>query len=147
MTKRRMQNWHWLALIGISLIIGMTAKSYLARAATETSPQQDNLILERRISTVEQRLYTIESNITRLEQQLYTTQRSTPSPISPQPQRDPEITTLRNELELLKGRVRELECGVVHLDERTLPASKRHSTTKDVCRQNLDAPVQLSMRP
>jgi hypothetical protein len=33
-----MQNWQWLALIGISLIIGMAAKSYLARAATENSP-------------------------------------------------------------------------------------------------------------
>src|SRR5262249_51568492 len=111
------------------------------------APQQDTFNLERRISAVEQRLYGIESNISRLEQQLYTSQRSTPSPVSPQLQRDPEVTLLRNELELLKGRVRELECGVVHLDERTLPASKRHAASKDVCRQNFDAPVQLSMRP
>ena len=147
MRTRRMQNWQWLALIGISLIIGLTAKTYLARAATEASPQQDNLILERRISTVEQRLYTIESNISRLEQQLYTAQRSNTSPVSPQPSRDPEVTALRNELELVKGRLREVECGVVHLDERTLPTNRRHTAPKDVCRQNLDAPVQLSMRP
>ena len=123
----------------------MIAKGYLVKAASE--PPQDTLILERRLSTLEQRLYGIESNISRLEQQLYTAQRSTPSPVSPQASRDPEVSLLRSEVELLKGRVRELECGVVHLDERTLPASKRRAAPKDVCRQNLDAPVQLSMRP
>ena len=145
MTNKRIQKWQWLGLILLGLTIGMIAKGYLVKAASE--PAQDTLILERRLSTLEQRLFGIESNISRLEQQIYTAQRSTPAPVSPQAMHDPEVTLLRSEVELLKGRVRELECGVVHLDERTLPASRRHTAPKDVCRQNLDAPVQLSMRP
>ena len=115
MTNKRKQKWQWLGLILLGLAVGMIAKGYLVKAASE--PPQDTLILERRLSTLEQRLYGIESNISRLEQQLYTAQRSTPSPVSPQASRDPEVSLLRSEVELLKGRVRELECGVVHLDE------------------------------
>src|SRR5215813_8366349 len=137
MRNKRIQKWQWLGLIVIGLAMGMTAKSYLVRAESESVPQ-DTLNLERRISTLEQRLYGIESNISRLEQQLYTTQRSTPSPVSPQSLSNPEISLLRNEVEMLKGRVRELECGVVHLDERTLPPAKRHAASKDPCRQNFD---------
>jgi hypothetical protein len=51
-------------------------------------------------------------------------------------------------LEAVKGRLRELECGLVHLDERTLPASAkaRQTEPRDPCRLNPETPVRLSTR-
>jgi hypothetical protein len=117
---------------------------------------QDVISLDRRISTLEQRLYSIESSISQLRQQMIVSQRTSPT----QAARDPEIGLLRTEVgslrsqvEILKARLSELECGLVRLDERTLSAAAKETRTragaqsKDSCRLNPQAPVQLSSRP
>jgi hypothetical protein len=143
---------YYLLLILICAGIILTAETYRSAAANPlagSGAAQDLINLDRRLSALEQRLYTMESNISRLEQQAITNSRSTPSP-TPQILRDPEVNRLQSEVETLKGRIQELECGVVHLDERTLPAgAQRRSGTssKDPCRQTPETVVRLSMRP
>ncbi|HXG95356.1 MAG TPA: hypothetical protein VNN73_23690 [Blastocatellia bacterium] len=144
------RKWHWALTIMICAGMGIAVKAYMIESPAESEPRaaQDVVTLDRRISSLEQRLYLIESNISRLEQQMLLS-RSAPT----QSVRDPEITLLRSEVEALKARARELECGLVHLDERTLSASAKEARrragvqSKDPCRLNSDAPVQLSTRP
>ena len=115
----------------------------------EGRSEQDVSYLDRRINTLEQRLYTIESRIGGLEQQAIQSRRSSPS----QPARDPVVDQLHAEINTLQGRVRELECAVVRLDERTLPEAAKTARgraaveAKDPCRQNAQGAVRLSSRP
>lgn len=107
---------------------------------------QDAIYLDRRISMLETRLNTIESIVRTLEQQALMSRSS-----GGQPARDPEVTLLRSELEILMARIRELDCGLAHLDERTLSAPakearKRIQQAQDPCRLNPEAPLQLSPR-
>jgi predicted nucleic acid-binding Zn-ribbon protein len=148
MTKKLMIKFRWLLLFVICAT-AFAAKEYGVRSAseTETPAAQDIMSLDRRINSLEQRLYGIESNISRLQQQMITSSRSTPAPIS----RDPEVDQLRNEIEVLKGRVRELECGMAHLDERTLSAGAktRRGTgeqAKEPCRLNPEQPLPIKVR-
>jgi hypothetical protein len=106
---------------------------------------QDVMSLDRRISTLEQRFYTIESNINQLQQRVQYAQRP---PVSSTPTRDPEVDRLQSELSLLQSRLSEVECALLKLDERTLPAASRAARAKpnDPCRAQPNAPVQLSSR-
>ena len=110
---------------------------------------QDAIYLDRRLTTLEQRIYTIESRLGQIEQQIRISRQPSSTLSTP----DPEINLLRTEIEMLKIRTRELECGLLRVDERTLPATvrearKRAGTLKDPCRSSgTDAPVQLSSRP
>lgn len=115
---------------------------------TATASAQDTVYLDRRISMLETRLSSIESGMRSLQQQAMISERST----AIQPTRDPEVTLLRSEVEILNSRLRELECALVRLDERTLsPAARearRRTATQasDPCRVNPDMPIQLSPR-
>jgi predicted nucleic acid-binding Zn-ribbon protein len=148
MNKKYTSIKFWLVIICASAVLGI-ARDYQAKAASEPalSTAQDAIMLDRRITALEQRLYTIESRISRVEQQAYNPPRSTPSPSTTL--RDPETALLRSEVETLKARVRELECGLVHIDERTLSAAQKRTAgqSQDPCRQNSETPVRLSMRP
>jgi hypothetical protein len=114
-------------------------------ASTEAAGQ-DAVYLNQRISTLELRLNSIESSLRTLQQQQMISQQ----PAQTQPLRDPEVSLLRSEVELLKGRVRMLECGLMHLDERTLSAGAKEARRKardqfaDPCRINPETPLQLS---
>lgn len=119
-----------LALIAIITII--------ANINAET---QDPGSLDRRISMLEQRFYTFQSSLSRLEQ-LVVNQRSTPAPSS----RDTQLELLRQEVEGLKLRLNEIDCGLVKLDERTTPAATR-KRDGDPCRLNPSSPLNLSTRP
>lgn len=144
-------------LIIFCAAIAVTASAYRSRSTSTWSvaaagvETQDVTNLERRISLLEQRFYQMESSINRLEQQASLRDRSA-AMAQPNP-RDAEITLLRSQVELLQLRLREIECGLVKLDERTTPAAVRQSrpatNTKatDPCRLNPDAPLQLSTRP
>lgn len=154
MNKKFIAKPTWLSVFLICAAIAISVKAYTSAAANHPSAapaSQDINSLDRRLSTLEQRLYAIESNINRLEQQAISSRSSTPTPTTPL--RDPEVNRLLSEVETLKGRVRELECGVVHLDERTLSASTKEAQrrtggqSKDPCRVNSETPVKLSMRP
>ena len=107
---------------------------------------QDVRILDRRISLLEQRLYSIESNMNRLEQSVI----SQRSPAQIPNAADREIyLMLREDIHKLTQRLSEMECGLLRLDERTaIPANTRKlSGAKDACRLNPSAPLQLSTRP
>src|SRR5205809_2524242 len=137
-----------LSVFLLTVLLGMAVGGLRARtsSAYPSEPAQDAVYLDRRISTLEMRLSTIESSLRMLEQQAMSSQRMTQA----QPNRDPETSLLRSEVELLKGRLRELECGLVHLDERTLSVTAREARKRtsvqpsDPCRLNPEAPVQLS---
>ncbi len=132
-------------------VVATGVEAYRGKNSSEPAAigAQDVTGLDRRISSLEQRLYSIESNISRLQQQSIGSISSAPS----QTGRNPEIDRLRSEVELLNARVRELECGVVHLDERTLSATAKEARnragaqSKDPCRLNPETPVRLSSRP
>jgi hypothetical protein len=119
------------------------------RVSAAGDEAQDVTNLERRISLLEQRFYQIESSLSRLEQQSMLSQRA---PIAQPDAREAEMNLLRGEIESMQLRLREIECGLVKLDERTTPAARQSRPTAgtkstDPCRLNPDAPLQLSTRP
>jgi len=120
------------------------------KASLEAEPPaaQDAMQLDRRISTLEQRLYSIESNINQLLQQA---RMSRSSPVTPSSS-NAEVERLRSEIQLLQERVREVECAAAKLDERTLSPAARDARRAgrqgdDPCRLRPETPVQLSGRP
>jgi hypothetical protein len=141
LTGASLAGWRWLTLTGSDL--------------TPTVYAQQDILLERRISQVEQRFYYIESRLNQLE-----TESRFPGAVPRTSTRnDTELgmlrtymETLRTELETLRGRVGEIECGVIKLDERTLTPSARQlrrQTAPDSgepCRANPGSPVRLSAR-
>lgn len=130
-----------VCVIAIALAIAHTNQASSANAAMSA---QDVMSLDRRISAFEQRLYILESHINQLQQQVQYAQRQPATSNT----RDPEVERLRLELNLLQSRLGEVECGVLKLDERTLPAAARATQTKktDPCRSQPNTPVQLSSR-
>lgn len=138
--------------------IAVTASAYrgesnsaAAGATAAAAGSQDTLNLERRISLLEQRFYSIESSINRLERQTTITQRTLPQQQSGG--REIEVNLLRAEIETLRRRIGEMECGLLKLDERTTTAAAREARRKtnaastDPCRLNAEFPIQLSTRP
>ncbi|HKV41504.1 MAG TPA: hypothetical protein VJX67_20020 [Blastocatellia bacterium] len=127
----------------------LTASLFVIAAVSGRTPPsqttQEIYTLDRRISAVEQRIYGIESNINRLQQA--SAIHSTPS----EPTHDPELTELRLQMDQLRQRINQIECGLVKLDERTLPKGKSavpaSGRPKDPCRTEPDTPVQLPSRP
>jgi predicted nucleic acid-binding Zn-ribbon protein len=121
-----------------------------ATATTLSTESQDLTSLERRISLIEQRFYSVETSINRLEQQ----SRLSGSVQSPSvADRSMEVTLLRGEIETLQRRLSEIECGLTRLDERTLTPAAREARRRtgagqtDPCRLNPDVSLKLSTRP
>lgn len=103
---------------------------------------QDPSSLDRRISLLEQRFYTLETSMNRL-QQLMTSQRSTGSSSDVR-----DVDQLRQEVARLQLRLNEVECGLLKLDERTAIGRKGgESRPADPCRQNSAVPLRLPSRP
>ena len=134
-------------------MIGITASAYWVKhsyASVDASDTQDVTSLERRISLLEQRFYTLETSINRLQQQVSLSERPT---VAQPGARDVEVTLLRSQVEMLQRRLNEIDCGMVKLDERTLSPAAREARRKagtnniDPCRLNVDAPLRLSTRP
>ncbi len=132
-------------IIVLCAVIGVMANSSRGNSATAPAEPQDLSSLDRRISLLEQRFYSIESNISRL-QQYVATQRP---PVSQPTTSDRDVILMREEIQRLSLRLTELECGLSKLDERTTPATRRNATGKatDPCRVNPETPVRLSARP
>jgi hypothetical protein len=137
----------WAVLI---LTVGLAAGAvgYARRpgpALVAEWPGQDIMSVDRRVSTLEQRIYTIDSNISQLQQQLMMMSRTS----APSAGAGAEVQQLRLELDLLKGRINQIECAVAKLDERTLgPAKpKGRSGVKDPCRQDPQTPIELQGHP
>ncbi len=134
--------WRWVLVIIICAGMGAAAGAYRNSSSNDSAAQN----LEFRVNSVEQRVYSIESTLRRLEQQIISLDRR---PVV-QPGSDQGIDLLRSELETVKTRLREIECGVAHIDERTLSASakqaRRQTEPSDPCRLNPETPVRLSIR-
>jgi hypothetical protein len=114
-----------------------------------TPAPQDVIRLESRLGRVEQRLYTIESSIRGLEQQSRVSAAAPGAPVA----RATEVGLLRSEVDALRGRLAEVECGLARVDERTLTPAAREERRKspagaaDPCRLDAEAPVRLTARP
>lgn len=140
----------WIALLFAGALLGAISGSAYrigAEARSEAPSQpQDTFGLERRISSLEQRFYTIELSINRLEQQSAMNARSAPST----DRREMELDLLQNQIRALQGQLSEIGCGLAKLDERTLSASARQSRSRssrastDPCRLNPETPLLLS---
>src|ERR1043165_527238 len=150
---RALRRWRRALPIIVCAAVSITASAYLHSDSTglvQAAHAQDNTMLERRISQLEQRFYTIETSITRLEQQ--TSLSSRPSITQPAAS-DTEVTLLRSEVEALQRRLNEIECGLAKLDERTLAPATRDArkrsgvSSTDPCRLNPETPLRLSTRP
>ena len=132
-----------------SAVAGAAVESSLERpaSAAATAGAQDAAYLDRRISLLETKIYSIESSVRTLEQQAMMLRSG-----SAQPARDPETTLLRGEVEILKSRMRELECALARLDERTLSAAAKESRKRagaqpqEPCRLDAETPLQISPR-
>ena len=129
-------------VVVLCAVIGVMAKNSRGSSASEP---QDVSSLDRRISLLEQRFYSVESNISRLQQYVAAQRPSVSQPgVS-----DRELSLLREEIQRLSLRMSEVECGLSKLDERTTPAARRNPAAKsnDPCRLNPETPVHLSTRP
>lgn len=137
-----------LCVVVLSPVFGTGVGTGAADYRGATASAQDAAYLDRRISMLETRLNSIESNMRSLQQRAMTSERSTAT----QPARDPEVMLLRSEVEILNSRLRELECALVRLDERTLSPGAREARKRtgaqssDPCRVSPDTPIQLSPR-
>ena len=131
-----------MLVVLLCAVIGMMANS--SRGSSASKPQ-DVSSLDRRISLLEQRFYSIESNISRLQQYVAAQRPSVSQPgVS-----DRELNLLREDIQRLTLRMNEVECGLSKLDERTTTAARRNPSAKsnDPCRLNPETPVRLSTRP
>ena len=135
----------FVLMIVLCAVIGVMASISRGSSATAPAENQDVSSLDRRLSLLEQRFYSIESSISRL-QTYVAAQRP---PVSQPSTSDRDVRLMREEIQRLSARVTELECGLSKLDERTTPANRRNATGKsnDPCRMNPDTPVRLSARP
>ena len=134
-----------LALIVIlCAVIGVMASISRGNSAMAPPENQDVMSLDRRLSLLEQRFYTVESNISRLQTYLASQRPQVSQPNT----NDRDIILMRDEIQRLSVRVSELECGLTKLDERTTAPSRRNTTKSgDPCRMNVDTPVRLSTHP
>src|SRR5215213_6880008 len=106
------------AVIGVMASISRGNSS----RASEESTMQDAGSLDRRLSLLEQRFYSVESSISRL-QQYVAAQRP---PVSQPGTSDRELLLIREEIQRLSLRMSEVECGLIKLDERTMSAARRN---------------------
>jgi len=124
-----------------AVLVGLLCTAIGLMATVSRGETQDPASLDRRISMLEQRLYTIESNINRLQQYVSTQRPAVTAPSTS----DRDLILMQEEIQKLNLRLAEVECGVIKLDERTTPPSRRSATAKsaDPCRLNADTPLRL----
>ncbi|HEX8557762.1 MAG TPA: hypothetical protein VF668_06665 [Pyrinomonadaceae bacterium] len=135
-------------------LLASAAALYAGRTAwgvgeAATPAPQDVIRLESRLSRLEQRLSTIELSIRGLEQQ----SRLSAAAPGGTGARAPEVSLLRSEVEALRRRLADAECGLAKVDERTLTPAAREERRQsaaaptDPCRLGAETPVRLSARP
>ena len=132
-------------VVGFCAAIGVMASISRGHSSAAAEAPQDPSSLDRRLSMLEQRFYSMESSISRLQQYVATQRPSIPQPSTS----DRDLILMREEVQRLTLRMAEIECGLIKLDERTTPAARRNPTAKsnDPCRLNPDQAVRLSTHP
>jgi hypothetical protein len=138
-------------LLVLTIFAGASYALTPARGGTEAAapPPQDLIRVESRLTQLEQRLYSIETSLRGLEQQV-----RLPAASPGAARRNAEVELLRTELDTLRLRLAEVECGLARVDERTLTPAARETRRKaepanvaDPCRLNPEVPLRLSARP
>jgi uncharacterized coiled-coil protein SlyX len=129
----------------VLVIVLCAVIAVMASISRGNSSNQDPSSLDRRISLLEQRFYSVESSISRLQQYVAAQRPSVSQPDTS----DRELILMREEVQRLNLRLNEIECGLIKLDERTTPAARRNPAARsnDPCRLNPDNPVRLSTHP
>jgi hypothetical protein len=136
----------WVVVLAVCL--GAGAVGYANRSGPvpiAPGAGQDIMSVDRRVSTLEQRIFTIDSNINQLQQQLIMMSRTQ----AQQSGSGAEVQQLRLELDLLRGHINQIECAIAKLDERTLGSGKPKSRTgvKDPCRLDPQTPIEMQGHP
>ena len=140
---RFLKRFQWVVIAILAAVVVVQSGRGVA-VENEAAAAQDPASLDRRISLLEQRFYTLESGMNRL-QQYVTSQRQAPS--TPEVS-DRELTLLSQEIQRLQLRLTEVECGLVKLDERTATARRSgEPKSTDPCRVNPGSALRLSARP
>ena len=132
-----------LAVAGMAVLV-YGAFGNLAGSGVQRVEAQSDVFLSRRIDQVEQRFYSLESRLNRIEMES-----RQPSIVNPRPTgNEVELQYLRTQIDSLRSRLGEAECGLLKLDERTLTAAQRRSTSAaEPCRRNWGERIMLSVRP
>ncbi|MFN2500645.1 MAG: hypothetical protein ABR530_01390 [Pyrinomonadaceae bacterium] len=134
---------------GAAILVYTAMSAAFSDPAMPTVSAQTDQFLARRIDQIEQRFYSIESRINRMESQTRS------SVIAPRitDNNDTEIQFLRSQIDGLRLRLGEVECGLLRVDERTLPGAGRQARNRagaastEPCRREPGSAVQLSARP
>ena len=133
------------AVVGLAMLVYNGFAGIFGQGATIVHAQTDPF-LSRRVDMLEQRLYSLESRISSLQTQV---QPPIVSSIPSTTQTD--INFLRTQMDGMRIRLGEVECGLLKLDERTLTAAQRRTnrtgSSSDRCRENYATPIMLSARP
>jgi hypothetical protein len=136
-------------ILVLCLLGGTVSGSHDRNAPDGSSPAaaQDINYLNQRLSTLEQRLFTIESTVNQLRSQAMIAQAPSPSTGGLSISRE-EAALLRTEIGLLQRQVVEVQCGLLKLDQRTLPAASRAQLTPaeaaEPCRRLANSPVRIT---
>lgn len=120
--------------------------SYANRTGPAAPPPgagQDIMSVDRRVTTLEQRMYTIDSHLSQLQQQVMMMNRPSAAPAGP----STDVQQVRVELDLLRNQINQIECAMAKLDERTLAPGKPKRTVKDPCRQDPQTPIEMPGHP
>jgi hypothetical protein len=137
------------AILGIAVVIYNGLSSVWTDRLTITASAQQDPFLSQRINQIEQRFSSIETRINRLEQESRLPN-LTRGAIG---NNDAEIRLLQSQIDTLRLRGIEAECGLVKLDERTLSNAVRQGRKKtgsgqiDKCRLDSGEPLQMSAVP
>ena len=132
-----------LAVAGAAVLL-YAAFANLFGSDVQRVEAQSDAYLSRRIDLVEQRFYTLESRMNRVEMESRQPSLSAARPSGS----DVELQNLRSQIDSLRTRLGEAECAVLKLDERTLTAAQRRTTSAaEPCRRNWGDRVILSARP
>jgi len=134
------------AVVGLAMLVYSGLAGMLGPSGAATVHAQTDPFLSRRVDMIEQRLYSLESRISSMQTQVQ------PPLISTMPSTtQTDVNFLRTQLDGMRIRLGEVECGLLKLDERTLPAAQRRAnrvgSPSDRCRDNFGTSITLSSRP
>jgi len=127
---------------------GPTIRSLASSELTEltsSEPGQDIMSVDRRVTTLEQHMYTLDSNLNQLQQQIMMLNRTSSQPTGS----SADVQQLRIELDVLRSQMTQVECALAKLDERTLTTGKPRvrAGVKDPCRLDPQTPIEITGHP
>ena len=124
---------------------GPATRSLDSSELTSSEPGQDIMSVDRRVTTLEQHMYTLDSNLNQIQQQIMMLNRTSSQPTGS----STEVQQLRLELDLLRSQMTQVECALAKLDERTITTGKPkvRAGVKDPCRLDPQTPIEITGHP